>query len=174
MSSILIVGDIAGAFKEQVKQVAYPGKSFAPAETGSIQTFSVVQTDELFPQSGMDSGYSFVIPVSGIYTLIFNVDQPGYNAPGVGWTNGWSGEGNGAAWIRRKDSGGTILEDNIARQTWASADYSAEHWMYCGPVNRALNAGDKIEFWTLGFATGVQPSNWDALGFIKKLKRSTV
>ena len=157
---------VPASFAARLKQLRYPGSSGEMTLTKC--PFNTLDKDNWYPQTGIDAGYSFVVPVGGQYQIYFQVRQPGYQAA-AGFGTGWSGSGSGSAWIRTT-RGGSTLEDNIAKQSWSGSDTTQNNWMFCGPVTRTLQANDHIEFWTSGGATGTGVSNWDAECQMTKLK----
>lgn len=161
---------VPASFAARLKQLSFPGNSGADTNgSGTLCTFNTINKDDWYPQTGIDAGYSFIVPVGGQYRIYFQVRQPGYQSGGGFGGGGWSGSGGGAAWIRTT-RGGSTLEDNIAKQTWSSSDSTSNNWMFCGPVTRTLQANDHIEFWTSGGATGLGVRNFDAECEMTKLK----
>jgi hypothetical protein len=163
-------GAIVPAPASLLKQMTWSGEGPAEFSGDRICDFNAVIIEQLLPATGMDTGYSFVIKVSGLYQLSFQVRQPDFTNGG-GFGHGWSGTyGGGGAWIRTKRSGVT-LEDNIARQNIGGGAGSGNNQFTCGAINRSLLAGDAVEFWTnTGGASGTGVRNWDAVGQITKLR----
>ena len=119
----------------------------------------VMQFDTLVADqwgNGFGDGVTFYVPagMDGQYTLWFQVRQPGYGV--VGWPNGWSGDGHGYAWINSSRYG------QLSLQSWSGSDVNQNNWMTCSVSGVSLLAGDYMQCWTAGGATGLGVINYDA------------
>lgn len=168
MNNSVVIGSIAeDDVYYRMKRVAYPGRMLASNgnswgfEGGNYFRFNTVHLDNWYPQAGLASDYNFVVPIGGVYQILFHTRFPDYGQPGVGWGYGWSGSGSGDVWMELW-RGGTLIEGNIGRQhqDWPGGSNPTYD---IGPFQRTLLAGDSIRAKADAGATGLGPSAWDTL-----------
>lgn len=162
MSKQSLIGSVAAAdLSTRTKIVSCPGK-MAVGFSESDFYFTNLDRENWYPPVGLGDQFNFVVPMTGLYELWLEVDWPHYGASGVGWTQGYSGEGGVDTWMRWY-RGGTLIEDNIARSSIGLPDDGSHHFVFLGPLNRSLVKGDSIRGHASGGATGYGPAAWNAL-----------
>lgn len=162
-------GEIA-LIKELLKDVRYAGR--IPGDTsldppGRVETFLTLITDQLaYPLTGLDANPTFYIREDAWYNLYFEVYQPsGNNAPATGFGTGWSGNGEGGAWIYTNRYG------KEGKTTWTlEQSQVTSNLQVVGPLKRYLYYGDYVQFWTWGGATGHGVKDYDARAVITRLR----
>lgn len=139
-----------------VRQLSYPREKGNSAGGPHIIFLTVVDTDDWGSGPAVDN--AIIIPKAGFYTVEAGVNWPSTSSPGVGWGNGWSGEGSSTAWIvKNGDQSQKLIFDGAWEQR---ADNN--YWNVCGPGTILFAAGDRVEFWGDAGATGIDPFQWEA------------
>jgi hypothetical protein len=152
-----------------LKDIRYGGR--VPGETsggygsGRIETFNAVISDQWSDHVGVNDGHTIYIPVSGIYNLYFQVNHPAYTA-GVGFGNGWSGDGHGGCYLYSARYGfgpnsgwGTISDSGGPSPT------PAVSWN-----GVACAAGDYFQAYTYGGATGTGVIDYNPVWQLTKVR----